>query len=91
MKSEALRSFFDAVASDPALQAQCRAVHDLEQLVVLIQAAGFAVSIRELQLWAHDEAFSAPWWPWVAREGDTSADAQNRPSRHEFFAGRPAG
>jgi len=66
MKSQALQQFLQAVAADPALQAQCGAVRDLTQLVELAQAAGFAISSRELQLWAHDEAFSAPWWPWAS-------------------------
>jgi hypothetical protein len=29
------------------------------------EAAGFTVSVRDLQLWAHHEAFHAPWWPWA--------------------------
>ena len=66
MKSRALKQFLQAVAADPALQAQCRAVGDLAQLVQLAQQAGFAITARELQLWAHDEAFTAPWWPWAS-------------------------
>jgi predicted ribosomally synthesized peptide with nif11-like leader len=66
MKSQALKQFLQAVSADPALQAQCRAVGDLAQLVQLAQQAGFAITARELQLWAHDEAFTAPWWPWAS-------------------------
>jgi len=66
MKSRALKQFLQAVAADPALQAQCHAVGDLAQLVQLAQQAGFAITARELQLWAHDEAFTAPWWPWAS-------------------------
>ena len=66
MKSRALKQFLQAVAADPALQAQCRAVCDLAQLVQLAQQAGFAITARELQLWAHDEAFTASWWPWTS-------------------------
>ncbi len=66
MKSRALKQFLQAVAADPALQTQCGAVGDLAQLVQLAQQAGFAITARELQLWAHDEAFTAPWWPWAS-------------------------
>jgi predicted ribosomally synthesized peptide with nif11-like leader len=66
MKSQALKLFLQAVAADPALQAQCGAVVNLAQLVQLAQQAGFAITARELQLWAHDEAFTAPWWPWAS-------------------------
>ena len=65
MKSDVLMQFLSAVAVDPTLQAQCRASQDLAQLVQLAQAAGFAITPRELQLWAHDEAFSESWWPWA--------------------------
>ena len=65
MKSQALKKFLQAVAADPVLQGQCSAVRDLAQLAQLAQQAGFAISTRELQLWAHDEAFGAPWWPWA--------------------------
>ena len=78
MKSPALRQFLQAVAADPALQAQCGAVKDLAQLVLLAQTAGFALTAKELQLWAHDEAFAAPWWPWA--EG-------NKAQRPAFFRG----
>ncbi len=66
MKSPALRQFLQAVAGNPELQAQCGAARDLVQLVQLDQAAGFGITARELQLWAHDEAFAAPWWPWAS-------------------------
>ena len=65
MKSNELRLFLRAVAADPALQAQCGAAKHLAQLVQLAQAAGFAITAKDLQLWAHDEAFSAPYWPWA--------------------------
>lgn len=79
MKSAALSQFLQAVAADPALQAQCGAATTLAQLVQVAQAAGFAITARELQLWAHDEAFAAPWWPWAA--GDQS-------QRTAFFRGQ---
>jgi predicted ribosomally synthesized peptide with nif11-like leader len=66
MKSQTLKRFLQALAADPAFQEQCAAVRDLRQLAALAHAAGFAISTRELQLWAHDEAFSAPWWPWAS-------------------------
>jgi len=69
MKSLGFQSFLQAVAADPALQQQCGAVRDLGQLVQLAQSAGFAVTARELQLWAHDGAFDAPWWPWRGASG----------------------
>jgi predicted ribosomally synthesized peptide with nif11-like leader len=78
MKSRALKQFLQAVAANPALQAQCGAVGDLAQLVQLAQQAGFAITARELQLWANDEAFTAPWWPWAS--GD-------RAQRTTFFRG----
>ena len=65
MKSRAFREFLQAVAADPALQAQIGEAADLVQLVQQAQAAGVAITARELQLWAHDEAFTAPWWPWA--------------------------
>lgn len=65
MKSPALSHFLHAVAADSALQAQCGAVKDLAQLVLLAQKAGFAITAKDLQLWAHDEAFAAAWWPWA--------------------------
>ncbi len=65
MKSQALARFLDAVAGDPVLQEQCRSAASLAQLVAVAQAAGYGVLERELQLWAHDDAFQAPWWPWA--------------------------
>ena len=79
MKSLVLRQFLQAIAADPALQAQCVGATNLAQLVQLAHAAGFAITARELQLWAHDEAFTAPWWPW--------ADA-DRAQRTAFFRGQ---
>ena len=78
MKSRALTQFLQAVAADRGLQEQCAAVRDLAALVQLGRAAGFAITARELQLWAHDEAFAAPWWPWAG--GGLSA-------RRAFFRG----
>ena len=78
MKSSALSQFLQAVAADPALQAQCGAAKDLAQLVQLAQTAGFAITAKDLQLWAHDEAFAAPWWPWA--EG-------SKAQRRAFFRG----
>ena len=77
MKSPALSQFLQAVAADPALQAQCGAAKDLAQLVQLAQPAGFAITAKDLQLWAHDEAFAAPWWPW----------AEGKAQRTAFFRG----
>lgn len=65
MKSTALIQFLQAVAADPRLQAQCGALQDLTQMVALAQAAGYALTPKELQLWAYHEAFAAPWWPWA--------------------------
>lgn len=78
MKSSGFQSFLQAVAADPALQTQCAAVRDLAQLVQLAQSAGFAVTARELQLWAHDKVFDAPWWPW---------SGASRTERSTFFRG----
>ena len=50
MKSPALRQFLQAVAADPALQARIGGASDLAQLVQRAQAAGFAITARELQL-----------------------------------------
>ena len=80
MKSPALRQFLQAVAADSALQAQCGAAKDLAQLVHLAQIAGFAITAKKLQLWAHDEAIAASWWPWA--EG-------GKAQRREFFRGQP--
>ncbi len=66
VKSQALKQFLQTVEADPGLQGQCAAVLDLAELVQLGRDAGFAITARELQLWAHDEAFSAPWWPWAS-------------------------
>jgi predicted ribosomally synthesized peptide with nif11-like leader len=78
MKSQALKQFLQAVAADPVLQGRCSSVRDLAQLVQLAGEAGFAITTRELQLWANDEAFGAPWWPWA-----TGGRAQ----RTAFFRG----
>ena len=67
MKSQAFTQFLEAVAADPVLQAQCSAVRDLAQLVQLAQERGLGITARELQLWAHDDAFAAPWWPWASK------------------------
>lgn len=64
MKSQALKQFMQAVAADPVLQGRCSSVRDLAQLGQLAQKAGFDITTRELQLWALDKAFGAPWWPW---------------------------
>jgi predicted ribosomally synthesized peptide with nif11-like leader len=80
MNSPILSQFLQAVAPDPALQAQCGAVKDLAQLVQLAQAAGYAITAKDFQLWAHDEAFAAPWWPWA--EGGLA-------QRRAFFRGQP--
>lgn len=74
MNISAVRQFLQAVAADPALQAQCGAAKDLAQLVILAQEAGFAITAKDLQLWAHNEAFAAPWWPW-AEGGKTQRTA----------------
>jgi predicted ribosomally synthesized peptide with nif11-like leader len=66
VKSQALKQFLGAVAADPVLQGQCAVVGSLAELVQLGQDAGFAITARELQLWAHDEAFGEPWWPWAS-------------------------
>jgi predicted ribosomally synthesized peptide with nif11-like leader len=65
VNSPALRQFLEAVVANPRLQGQCRQAASVAQLVAVAQAAGFAVTVRELQLWAHHEAFQAPWWPWA--------------------------
>ena len=54
------------MAADQVLQGQCSAVVDLTQLVQLAQEMRFAVTARELQLWAHYEAFASPWWQGAA-------------------------
>ena len=57
MNNPAPIPFLDAVAADPLLQGQCKAATSLGQLVAVAEAAGFTVSVRDLQLWAHHEAF----------------------------------
>jgi predicted ribosomally synthesized peptide with nif11-like leader len=81
VKSQALALFLQAVAQDAALQAECGAVTHLAQLVAVAQGAGYRVTARELQLWAHHEVFSARWWPWA---GQPSA------ARIAFFRGQPS-
>ena len=80
MKSNELRLFLRAVAADPALQAQCGAAKHLAQLVQLAQAAGFAITAKDLQLWAHDEAFPPP-----TGRGQKAA----RRSARRFFVASP--
>lgn len=80
MKSPALSQFLQEVAADPALQAEIKTAKDLAQLVQSAKAAGFAITAKELQLWAHDEAMTAPWWPWA--EG-------GRAQRTAFFRSMP--
>lgn len=55
-----MRQFLQAVAADEALQVQCGAAEDLAQLVQSAKAAGFAITAKELQLWAHDGVMNAP-------------------------------
>ena len=74
MKSQALSDFLQDVAADPVLQSRCGEVCDLAQLVELARELGYAITARELQLWAHDKSFAAPWWPW-AGEGFASHTA----------------
>ena len=45
------------------------------QLVQWAQAAVFAIMARELRLWAHDEAFTAPW---LVAQGRWSAGCSGR-------------
>ncbi len=82
MKSPALSQFLQAVAANLELQGQCGAARDLAELVQLAQVAGFGITAMELQLWAHDEAFAAPWWPWA------SAGLE---ARTAFFRGESGG
>jgi predicted ribosomally synthesized peptide with nif11-like leader len=60
MNSPSLNQFLQAMAADPALQAKCAPLTNLTQLVQLAQEAGFAITARDLQLWAHHEAFDSP-------------------------------
>jgi predicted ribosomally synthesized peptide with nif11-like leader len=76
MKHRALKQFLLSVAADPDLQSRCKAAKDLAGLMQLAKATGFAITARDLQLWAHDKSFDAPWWPWA--EG-------NRMQRMAFF------
>jgi hypothetical protein len=76
--NQALVQFLQAVAADPAIQAQCGDLKDLTQLIAMGQAYGFEFSAMELQLWAHHEAFNASWWPW---------SGAGRESRLAFFRG----
>lgn len=78
MAEQDLRRFLDAIQRDPVLQGRCARVRTLMELVALCREAGYAVSPRELQLWAHDEVFSAPWWPWAS---------QGKSARIAFFRG----
>jgi predicted ribosomally synthesized peptide with nif11-like leader len=64
--STALKAFLQVLTVDPVLQGQCAAASDLAQLVTLAQAAGFAITALELQLWAHDKCCDAHWWSWAA-------------------------
>ena len=74
MKSQAFSQLLQVLATDPVLQAQCVAMGDLAQLIQLPQQAGFAITVRELQLWANDDAFPPRWYPW-ARAGTAKRTA----------------
>jgi len=67
MSSQDLRRFLAAVPLDPALQEACRGVRRLEDLIAVMARAGYGVTPLDLQLWAHDAAFSSPWWPWAGQ------------------------
>ncbi len=78
MKPDGLRLFLEAVHRDPSLQAQTREAPSLEALALIAVEAGFSIRTADVQLWAHDPAFDAPWWPWA------QADRQER---NRFFRG----
>lgn len=65
MKSQTLQQFLAASQRSQALQQRLRQAGSLQQVVAVAAEAGFAISARELQLWAHDDALQAPWWPWA--------------------------
>ena len=65
MKSQALQQFLAASQRSQALQQRLRQAGSLQQVVAVAAEAGFVISARELQLWAHDDALQAPWWPWA--------------------------
>jgi predicted ribosomally synthesized peptide with nif11-like leader len=65
MKSLALRQFLLAVAADQALQTEISTAKDLAQMKQLAQTAGFAITAKDLQLWAKDEAMTSPCWTWA--------------------------
>lgn len=65
MKSKALQQFLAASQRNKSLQQALAQAGSLQQVVAVAAEAGFAISARELQLWAHDDALQAPWWPWA--------------------------
>ena len=65
MRSSALTGFLKEAAQNQPLQERLRQVRSLRELTKVAEAAGHPVEVLELQLWAHCEAFKAPWWPWA--------------------------
>jgi hypothetical protein len=78
MKSPIIKQFFTAVKNDVALQKSCAEITHISQLEEIAQLAGFDLTVRDLQLWAHDRIFLESWWPWA------NADS---PQRSAFFRG----
>jgi predicted ribosomally synthesized peptide with nif11-like leader len=71
-----LRDFLGLCQRDPALQQRLQGVGSLSEIVRIAGEAGFSLKTRDLQLWAHHEAFDEPWWPWAG------SDPQ---ARQQFF------
>ncbi len=78
MKSPALQQLLAASQRSPELQQALGQATTLQQIVAIAAAAGFAITSRELQLWAHDDALQSPWWPWAGR---------SEAERRAFFRG----
>lgn len=70
MAAPGLLVFLLAVQVKTSLPPRLMGVRSLEELVSRAQEAGYAVTARELQLWAHHAAFDAPWWPWAGQGMD---------------------
>jgi hypothetical protein len=67
---ESLRGLLLAARADAALQRSLATASSLAELVERARAAGYAISVRDLQLWAHHPVLEAGFWPWASLAPD---------------------
>ncbi len=73
-RSASLVHFLEICTRDLDLQQRLRQTASLHDFVAACEAAGHALKVRELQLWAHCEDFDAPWFPWAGLDRQVRAN-----------------